>query len=198
MSITAAEVKALRDRTGAGMMDCKKALSEAGGDVEAAIEVLRVKGHAKAAKRAERAASEGTIASYVHANGKIGVLVQVNCETDFVARNEDFTAFAREVALHVAAADPQYVSAEEIPESEREAERRVHAEKAREGGKPDHIVERIVEGQLEKWAKEIALLEQVHVNEDKHEGKTIEQLRAELAARTGENIQVERFTRFAI
>jgi elongation factor Ts len=197
-AITAGDVKALRDRTGAGMMDCKAALAEADGDVERAIEILRVKGVASAEKRAGRGTGEGAVASYIHANGKIGTMVEVQCETDFVARNDDFQEFAREVALHVAAAMPEFVSAEEIPTESVEAERKVLAETAREGGKPDNVIEKIVEGQLAKWRKEMVLLEQEHVNADKHEGKTIEELRAALAAKTGENVRIARFARFAV
>lgn len=196
--ITAADVKALRDKTGAAMMDCKAALTEAGGDIEKAIEVLRVKGQASAAKRSGRGTNEGIIASYIHANGTVGAMVEVQCETDFVARNDDFKAFAYEVALHVAAMAPTYVSIEEIPVEEREAEKRVFEQKAREEGKPDNVIERIVEGQLAKWAKDVALLDQVHVNGDKHGDKTIEQLRAELAAKTGENIRIARFAYFRV
>jgi elongation factor Ts len=197
---SAADVKALRDRTGAAMMDCKAALEEADGDVEKAIEVLRVKGQASAAKRSGRTTSEGIVTSYIHATGKVGVLVEVQCETDFVARNEDFQEFAREVALHIAGSPtpPLYVSAEDIPESEREAERRVFEAKAREEGKPDDVVARIVQGQLDKWAAQVALLDQEHVRSDRYEGKTIEELRAEVAAKTGENIRVARFARFAV
>ena len=200
MSISAADVKALRDRTGAAMMDCKAALSEADGDLDKAIEVLRVKGQASAAKRSGRETTEGVVASYIHANGKVGVLVEVRCETDFVARNEDFQEFAREVAIHIAGspAPPRYVSAEEIPEAEREAERRVFEAKAREEGRPADVLERIVEGQLRKWSKEVALLDQEHVRADRYEGKTIEQIRADLAAKTGENVRVARFARFKL
>jgi elongation factor Ts len=193
MSISAADVKALRERTGAAMMDCKAALAEAEGDAERAVEILRVRGQASAAKRQDRGTNEGVIASYVHANDRVGAMVEVQCETDFVARNEDFRAFAYEVALHVAATAPNYVSAEEIPEEEREAERRVFEEKAREDGKPDNVVEKIVEGQLAKWAKEVALLDQAHVNAEKHDSKTIEEMREALAAKTGENIRIARF-----
>lgn len=196
--ITAADVKALRERTGAAMMDCKAALTEAGGDVEKAIEILRVKGQASAAKRSGRGTDEGIVSSYIHANGTIGAMVEVQCETDFVARNDDFKAFAYEVALHVAAMAPTYVSIDEIPAERREAEKRVFEQKAREEGKPDNVIERIVEGQLAKWAKDIVLLEQVHVNADKHGDKTIEQLRADLAAKTGENIRIARFARFRV
>ncbi len=198
MSVTAADVKALRDRTGAAMMDCKAALTEADGDTERAIELLRVKGQASAAKREGRGTDEGVVSSYIHANDKVGAMVEVQCETDFVARNEDFKVFAYQVALHVAATAPRYVSSEEIPVEEREAERKVFEEKAREEGKPDNVVERIVQGQLDKWAAEVALLDQSHVNAEKHDSKTIEELRQELAAKTGENIQIARFSYFRV
>ena len=199
-AISAADVKALRERTGAGIMDSKAALAEAGGDFDRAVEILRVKGQASAAKRSGRATGEGIVASYIHSNGKVGVLVEVRCETDFVARSDDFGEFAREVALHIAGspAPPIYVSPEEIPHEAREAERAVHEAKAREEGKPDNVIERIVEGQLEKWAGEVALLFQEHIRSDRYEGKTIEDLRAELAAKTGENIQIARFARFVV
>lgn len=198
MSVSAADVKALRDRTGAAMMDCKAALTEAEGDTERAIEILRVKGQASAAKREGRGTDEGVIASYIHANDKVGAMVEVQCETDFVARNEDFKRFAYEVALHVAASAPRYVSTDEIPPKERDAEKRVFEEKAREEGKPENVVERIVEGQLAKWGKEVALLDQQHVNAEKHESKTIEELRQELAAKTGENVRIARFAYFRV
>ena len=199
MAVTAADVKALRERTGAAMMDCKTALSEADGDLERAIDILRVKGQASASKRAGRATSEGIVASYVHANGKVGVLVEVQCETDFVARNEDFQEFAREVAIHIAASPSTlHVTPDEIPAEQLEAERKVFEAKAREEGKPDNVVEKIVEGQLNKWSKEIALLDQEHVRTDRYEGKTIEQLRADIAAKTGENIRIARFARFVV
>ncbi len=198
MSPSAADVKALRDRTGAGMMDCKTALAEAEGDVDRAIEILRVKGQASAAKREGRGTNEGVVSSYVHANDKVGAMVEVQCETDFVARNEDFKAFAYEIALHVAATAPSFVSAEEIPAAEREAEQRVFEQKAREEGKPDEVVAKIVEGQLAKWAKEVALLDQPHVNADKHDSKTIEELRQEIAAKTGENVRIARFAYFRV
>jgi elongation factor Ts len=198
MSVSAADVKALRDRTGAAMMDAKSALVEADGDVDRAIELLRVKGQASAAKREGRGTDEGVVSSYIHANDKVGAMVEVQCETDFVARNEDFKVFAYQVALHVAATAPQFVSTEEIPAEEREAEKKVFAEKAREEGKPDDIVEKIVEGQLSKWASEVALLDQTHVNAEKHDSKTIEELRQELAAKTGENIRIARFAYFRV
>ncbi len=198
MSITATDVKALRERTGAAMMDCKSALSESDGDVDRAIEILRVKGQASAAKREGRGTEEGVVASYIHANDKVGAMVEVQCETDFVARNEDFKAFAYEVALHVAATAPRYVSSEEIPTEEREAEKRVFEERAHEEGKPDGVVEKIVEGQLSKWASEVALLDQSHVNAEKHDSKSIEELRQEMAAKTGENVRVARFAYFRV
>jgi elongation factor Ts len=196
--VSAKDVKALRDRTGAGMMECKAALQEAGGDLDQAIEVLRVKGQAKAAKRGERATSEGVVESYVHATGKIGVLVEVDCETDFVARTDDFREFARDVALHVAAAAPLFVSEGDVPEDERKAELRVLREQAAAEGKPEQVQEKMAEGRLRKWLEESVLLNQVHVNEDKHGGKTIEELRSELAANTGENVVVRRFQRFDV
>src|SRR5512133_482906 len=198
MAISAADVKALRDRTGAGMMDCKEALAEADGDLDRAIDILRVKGQASAAKRAVRGTEEGVVSAYIHANDQVGAMVEVQCETDFVARNEEFKAFAYEVALHIAATGALYVSADEIPESEREAERRVLEEAAREDGKPDEIVERIVGGQLAKWEQSVTLLEQQHVNVDKHEGKTIEQMRQDIVDKTGENVRIARFSYFRV
>ena len=197
---SAADVKKLRERTGAGIMDCKAALAEAGGDREKAIEILRVKGQASAAKRSGRATSEGVVTSYVHATGKVGVLVEVQCETDFVARSEEFREFAREVAIHIAGSPtpPLYVSAGEISDDVREAERRVFEAKAKEEGKPEQVVGKIVEGQLAKWESEVALLDQEHVRSDRYDGKTIEALRAELAAKTGENVRIARFARFAV
>jgi elongation factor Ts len=198
-TISAQEVKALRDRTGAGIMDAKAALQEAGGDVERAVELLRVKGQASAAKRGGRAASEGVVASYIHAGGKIGVLVEVDCETDFVARTDEFREFARDVALHVAAQpDLRYVSEEDVPEDVREAELRVLREQAAAEGKPENVQERIVEGRYRKWLEDVVLLDQKHVNEEKHETKTLEELRTELAAGTGENVVIRRFVRFQV
>src|SRR6187551_1787544 len=198
MSVTAADVKALRDRTGAAMMDAKSALVEADGDVERAVELLRVKGQASAAKREGRGTNEGVVASYIHANKKVGAMVEVQCETDFVARNEDFQAFAYDVALHIAAASPTHVATEDIPEEEIANERRVFEEKAKEDDKPDNVVERIVDGQVAKWAKERALMEQEHVNVDKHDSKTIEQLRQDAVAKLGENIVISRFSVFRV
>jgi elongation factor Ts len=198
IAISAQDVKALRERTGAGIMDAKSALQEADGDFDKAVEILRVKGQASAAKRGGRAVAEGVVSSYVHAGGQIGVLVEVNCETDFVARTEQFQEFAREVALHAAAAAPLYVSEEDVPEADREAELRVLREQAAAEGKPEHVQERIVQGRLAKWLEDVVLLNQTHVNEEKHERKTLEELRAELAASTGENIVVRRFARFQV
>jgi elongation factor Ts len=194
--ISAKDVKALRDKTGAGMMDCKKALVEAGGDVEKAVDILRVKGQAQAAKRGARSASEGVVQSYVHATGKIGVLVEIDCETDFVARNDDFQEFARDVALHIAAAAPRYVSEDEVPEEERERELRIFEEQASD--KPENVRPKIAEGRLRKWLEEIVLLKQQHVNTDKHTGQTIEDLRAATASKTGENVVIRRFARFQV
>ena len=198
--VSAGDVKDLRDRTGAGIMDCKAALAEASGDVEEAVKILRVKGQASAAKRSGRTTGEGLVASYIHANGKIGVLVEVQCETDFVARSDEFREFASEVALHIAGAPsvPHYVAVDEIAEDAREAERTVFAEKARGEGKPDDVIEKIVDGQLKKWSQEVTLLEQEHIRSDRYEGKTIEELRAEVAAKTGENVRIARFARFAV
>ena len=195
--ISAKDVKALRDRTGAGMMDCKRALLETRGDIGAAVEQLRVQLGNKIGKLAGREATEGTVQSYIHSNGKVGVLVEVDCNTDFVARNEDFVAFARDVAMHVAGSPTtRYVSDEEIPAEEREAELRVFEGQAAD--KPENVRSKIAEGKLRKWMEETVLLKQPHVNGERFDGKTIEQLRAELSARTGENVVVRRFTRFAV
>jgi elongation factor Ts len=195
---SAAEVKVLREKTGAPMMDVRNALEEAEGDEQKAIEVLRKSGAASAAKRGGRSTSEGVIASYVHADGRKGALVEVQSETDFVARNEDFKEFARQVAIHVTAMNPEHVSFEDIPEDDVANERRILEEKARADDKPDDVVEKIVEGQLRKWASEIVLLDQKHFNEERYEGKTIEDLRTELAANTGENVRIARFARFEV
>jgi elongation factor Ts len=194
----AAEVKDLRERTGAPIMDVRNALGEAEGDQQKAIEILRKKGAASAEKRGGRSTSEGTVASYVHADGSKGALVEVQSETDFVARNEDFQEFARQVAIHVTAMNPQHVSFEEIPEEDVASERRILQEKAKADGKPDDIVGKIVDGQLRKWAEDIVLLDQKHFNEERYEGKTIEELRTELAAKTGENVRIARFARFEV
>lgn len=195
--ISAKDVAALRQQTGAGMMDCKRALEEADGDAEKAVEILRVKMGNKLGKLADREAAEGTIQSYIHANGKVGVLVEVDCNTDFVAKNDDFIAFARDVALHLAASpQTRFVSEEEVPEDVRAAEARVFEQQAAD--KPENVRPRIVEGQIKKWLGDVVLLNQVHVNADKYEGKTIEQLRGDLSAKTGENVVIRRFARFAV
>jgi elongation factor Ts len=196
-TITASQVKELRDLTGAGMMDCKKALEETDGDTEAAVELLRVRLGDKALKMGGREATEGTVQAYIHTNGKTGVLVEVDCNTDFVARNDDFIAFARDVALHVAASPQvQYVSEQEIPEEAKQAELRVFEQQAAD--KPENVRAKIAEGKLRKWYEEVVLLNQPHVNGDKHDGKTIEQIRAELAGQTGENVVVRRFAKFQV
>jgi elongation factor Ts len=195
-AITASDVKALRDRTGAGMMACKNALAEADGDFERAVELLRARGEAQAAKRAGNEATEGTVQTYVHSNGKIGVLVEVDCETDFVAKNDAFIAFARDLALHIAAAAPVAVSDEEVPAEEREAEVRVATEKAAD--RPENVRANIIEGSVNKWLDGVVLLRQKHVNEDKYAGATIEDIRAKLASDTGENVVIRRFARFQI
>jgi elongation factor Ts len=196
-TVSASDVAALRKQTGAGMMDCKNALEESGGDVDKAVEILRVKMGNKLGKLADREAGEGTIQSYIHAGGKVGVLVEVDCNTDFVARNEDFVAFAREIAMHIAAS-PQvrYVSADDVPQEDKDAETRVFEQQAAD--KPENVRPKVVEGMLKKWLGEVVLLEQPHVNADKYEGKTIEQLRGELSATTGENVVIRRFARFAV
>jgi elongation factor Ts len=194
--ITTAEIKALRQRTGAGVLACREALTETGGDIERAVELLRARGEAKAAKRAGVEAQEGVVASYIHGGGRIGVLVELDCETDFVARNERFVEFARDLALHIAAAAPLAVSEDEVPAQDREREQRIATEQAAD--RPENVRERIVAGKLDKWLDEVVLLRQKHVNEEKHGGRTIEELRRALSAEMGENIVVRRFARFAI
>jgi elongation factor Ts len=194
--ISAKDVKALRDRTGAGMMDCKKALAEAGGDIEKAIELLRVKQGKKIQDLGERTATEGTVQAYIHAGAKVGVLIEVDCNTDFVATNEDFVGFARDVAMQIAASPGvAYVSREDVPAQAREAEARVYEQEAAE--KPENVRERIVAGKLDAWHGTIVLLEQ-EMHNPKFEGKTVQQLRDELTAKTGENVVIRRFTRFAV
>jgi elongation factor Ts len=196
-TITASQVKELRDLTGAGMMDCKAALVESGGDTEAAVELLRVRLGDKALKMGGREATEGTIQSYIHTNGKTGVLIEVDCNTDFVARNDDFIAFARDVALHIAASPGvRFVSEDEIPQPDKDAELRVFEQQAAD--KPENVRARIAEGKLRKWMEEVVLLKQPHLNTDKYEGKTIEQMRAELSGQTGENVVIRRFAKFQV
>jgi elongation factor Ts len=194
--ITAKEVKALRDLTGAGIVACRDALTETSGDVDKAVELLRTRGEAQAARRAGEEAREGVVQSYIHAGNKIGALVEVDCQTDFVARNEKFIEFARDVALHVAAAAPLAITEDDVPAEDRERELRIATEQAAD--RPENVRERIVTGKLDKWLDEVVLLRQKHVNEDKHGGKTIEELRAALAAETRENVVVRRFTRFSV
>jgi elongation factor Ts len=195
LALSAKDVKELRERTGAGMMECKSALEETGGDQEKAIDLLRAKGAAKAAKRSAREASEGAVGSYIHMGGRIGVLVEINCETDFVARNEEFQRLVRDIALHIAAASPVAVSREDVPADEVERERSVYREQMRESGKPEKIWDKIVEGKLEKYFQEVVLLEQPFV---KDPDITVGQLVTQAGAKTGENIVVRRFTRYAL
>jgi elongation factor Ts len=194
--IGAREVKALRDRTGAGMMDCKQALTEAAGDLEKAIEILRLRQGKKIQDLGERVATEGTVQAYVHAGAKVGVLIEVDCNTDFVAQNEDFVAFAREVAMQVAATPTvAYVTREEVPVAARDAEARIYEQEAAD--RPENVREKIVTGKLDAWYRTIVLLEQ-EMHNPKHEGKTVQQLRDELTAKTGENVVIRRFARFAV
>jgi elongation factor Ts len=193
-AISAGMVKELRERTGAGMMECKKALEESSGDMERAIDILRARGAAKAAKRAERESKEGAIGSYVH-GGKIGVLVEVNCETDFVARNADFQQLVRDIAMHVAASNPLALNAEEIPADVVEREKQVYLETVKNEGKPEKMWDKIVEGKLSKFYKENTLLDQPFV---KDPDKTVGQYVTEVAAKTGENVVIRRFVRFAL
>jgi elongation factor Ts len=195
MTISAKDVKQLRDRTGAGMMECKKALEETNGDLEAAIDVLRARGAAKAAKRAERETKEGAIGSYIHMAGKIGVLVEVGCETDFVAKNDAFQDLVRDLAMHIAAAAPVAVSRDEVPAETVERERNVYREQVRESGKPEKIWDKIVDGKLDKFFAESTLLGQPYV---KNPDQTVEELITEVSAKTGEKIEVRRFTRYAL
>jgi elongation factor Ts len=196
VEIGAKEVKALRDRTGAGMMECKKALAEAQGDVEKAIEILRLRQGKKIQDLGERAATEGTVQAYVHPGARVGVLIEVDSNTDFVAKNEDFIAFARDLAMQIAATPSvKYVSRDEVPADARDAEARIYEQEAAE--KPENVRERIVEGKLDAWFETVALLEQ-EMHNPKFDGKTVQQLRDELAAKTGENVVIRRFTRFAV
>ncbi len=195
MSITATSVKELREKTGAGMMDCKKALQETSGDFDKAIDWLRTKGLSKAAKKAGRIAAEGTVASYIHAGGRIGVLVEVNSETDFVARNDAFQDFVRDVGMHIAALAPQFVKVEDIPEEVREREQSVLKAKALEEGKKADFLDKIIDGQLKKWAAEICLLDQKFV---KNPDQTVGERLQELIAKIGENIVIRRFVRYEL
>lgn len=193
MAVSAAAVKELRDKTGIGMMDCKKALVEAGGDMETAVDILRKKGMAAADKRAGRATGEGFIGSYVHTNGKIGVMVELNCETDFVARNDEFRALAKDLSMQIAATNPMTVSAEDVPAEVVERERAIFAEQVKD--KPENIIERIVDGKMKKFYEEQCLLDQDFV---KDPDRKVGELVGELSGKVGENITVRRFARFAV
>jgi elongation factor Ts len=195
MAITAAMVKELRDRTGLGMMECKKALAETDGDIDKAITLLRKKGIAKADKKASREAGDGLVGSYIHMNGKLGVLVEVNCESDFVARNEEYQELVKNIAMHIAAANPTYVSADEIPESVLDEEREISRAQFKDSNKPPQIIDKIVEGKLNKFYKEVCLLDQPYIRDDK---MSVSDLIKSYVAKFGENIKVSRFTRYEI
>ncbi len=194
-TITAAMVKQLREKSGAGMMDCKKALTETGGDMEKAVDFLRKKGLATAAKRAGRATTEGVVMPYVHTGGKLGVMVEVNCETDFVAKSDDFQEFAKNVAMHIAAINPLGITPEDIPEAMIAREKEIYIAQARETGKPDNVIEKIIEGKMAKFIKESCLMNQPYV---KNPDITIADLLNELIAKIGENISIKRFVRYQI
>ena len=195
MAITAEQVKQLRDKTGAGMMDCKTALAESGGDFEKAVDFLRKKGLASAAKRAGRAAKDGMIGHYIHMGGKVGVLVEVNCETDFVARTEDFQVLAKELAMHIAAADPRYVKREDIPAETLDKEREIYRAQFAGQNKPANVIDKIVEGKLESYYSQVCLMDQPSVRDP---NITIKQMIINAAAKTGENVTVSRFVRFKL
>jgi len=195
MEISVELVKELRQRTGAGVVDCKKALQEAKGNVDAAIDYLRRKGLATAAKKAGRIASDGLVSAYIHAGGKMGVLVEVNCETDFVAKTEDFQAFVKNIAMHVAATNPQYIRREEIPEDVLEKESDIYRTQALEAGKPEKVIDKIVEGKIERFYSEVCLLEQTYI---KDSDLTIKELLEAMIAKIGENISIRRFSRFQL
>lgn len=195
MTISAAVVKELRARTGSGFMDCKKALTESDGDMEKAVEYLQKKSAVVALKKAGRDASEGVICAYIHPGGQIGVLLEVNCETDFVARADDFQEFAKNIAMQVAAANPTYLNVEDIPEADVEKQKEIFAAQVKESGKPDNIVERIVDGKLKKWFKEVCLVDQTYIRDN---DKNIAQLTTEMVGKTGENITISRFSRYQV
>jgi len=195
MEITAELVKELRQRTGIGMMECKQALQESGGDTEKAIEILRKKGYARATDKISRETSEGLIASYIHANGKIGVLIEVNCESDFVAQNEEFKELVKNIAMQIAAASPKYISSQEIPAEEIEREKEIIRAQLKDTKKPPEILERIVQGKLSKFYEEVCLVDQPYIKDDKI---TIKQLVASAIAKIGENIKIKRFARFEL
>ena len=193
--ISAQDVKDLRERTGAGMMDCKKALTEADGDMEKAIDLLREKGLAAAAKKAGRIAAEGIVEAYIHGGGRIGVLVEVNCETDFVAKTDEFKAFCRDIAMQITAASPEYVRREEVPEHVLERERHIARQQAINDGKPEKILDKIVEGRIEKFYKEVCLMEQVYIKDN---DLTVDKYLTSKIAKIGENISIRRFARFVV
>ena len=195
MDITAERVKELRQRTGIGMMECKKALQESNGDIEKAITILRKKGHARAKDKMSRETSEGLIGSYIHLNGKIGVLVEVNCESDFVARNEEFKDLIKNIAMHIAAASPRYISSEEVTQEELEEEKEIIREQFKDSKKPPEIMEKIVQGKLSKFYEEVCLLNQQYIRDDK---VSIEKLLTSYIAKFGENIRIKRFARFEL
>lgn len=197
MSISASDVKDLREKTGVGMMDCKKALTEAGGDLEKAIDILRKKGLSAAAKKADRITSEGLVGSYIHAGGKIGVLLEVNCETDFVAKTTEFQDLVKDLCMQIAAANPKYVRREEVPEGELAREKEIYKDQARQSGKPENILDKIVEGKLEKFYSDVCLMDQLFVKDP--EGKTkVKDLITNKVAKIGENISIRRFVRFQL
>lgn len=195
MEVSSSMVKDLREKTGAGMMDCKRALSETGGNFEKAVDYLRQKGLATAAKRAGRIAAEGRVGSYVHAGGKIGVIVEVNCETDFVAKTDDFQSFAKDVAMHIAASNPLYIQRENVPPQVLEREREIYRAQAREAGKPEKIMEKMVEGKLEKFYSEVCLLEQPFI---KDPDLTVQDLLNGLIGKLGEKVEIRRFSRIQV
>ncbi len=195
MGISAAQVKELREKSGAGIMDCKEALKEADGQVEAAMDVLRKRGLSKAAKRADRATGEGLVGSYIHAGGKVGVLVEVNCETDFVAKTEIFQQLVRDLAMHVAASNPLYVSRDQVPEEVVYKEREIFLSQAREEGKPEKVLDRIVEGRMEKHFEEVCLVDQPYIRDT---DRTVQEHIVEAVTQLGENIVVRRFARFHV
>jgi elongation factor Ts len=195
MAITAEQVKILREKTGAGMMECKAALTESGGDQDKAVDILRKKGLASAAKRAGRATSNGVVGSYIHMGGKVGVLVEVNCETDFVARTDDFQALVKEIALHIAAADPKFVRREDVPSTLLDKEKEIYRAQFADAGKPANVVEKIVEGKLGSYFSQVVLVDQPSVRDP---NVTIAQMIAQASAKTGENISVSRFARFKV
>ena len=195
MEISAAQVKQLRDKTGAGMMECKAALTEANGNMDEAMTLLRKRGLAQAAKRAGRTTAQGAIGSYIHMGGKIGVLVEVNCESDFVARTDDFNNLVKDVAMHIAAASPRWVRREEVPAAEVEKEKNIYRAQMEKEGKPANVLEKIIEGKLGSFYSQFVLLDQPFIRDDK---QTISQLVAQASAKTGENIQISRFVRFRV